>query len=127
MPIILKVIHSRDQPRNVLLPLAVRVSDSCRPSTEVTIWFEGRVNRVEVVTKNGILDGNFLAVIINNSNFFILNNLVRRDELEAPVPVGLAQVLSSFGPCFLVDLELLGLLNRGSLKDLLQKHQDLQL
>lgn len=74
---------------------------------------------MESVTKNRIWDRRLRSVIIDDLDVSFADELCRRDELETPIPVRLAEILSCLRPCFLVDGELGGGLNSSCLKDLL--------
>jgi hypothetical protein len=118
--------HSLDQPRDVLLQPRVRIPNSDRRVSEsegTVTAVEGWINRVETVTKDGVWDSSLFSVIIDNLDVSFADKLRRRDELEAPIPVGLTKIQSRLRPCLLVDSELGGGLNSSGLKDLLSYDQ----
>ncbi len=74
---------------------------------------------MESITQNGIWDSRFRSIIVDDLDILFADKLFRRNELEAPIPVGLTKVLSRLYPILLVDSEFGSGLYGSGLKELL--------
>lgn len=62
---------------------------------------------MEVVPKNGISDRDFSSIVIDDLDFFKLDDLIGGNKCKACVPVGLTQILGGLSPGLLINGELL--------------------
>ena len=85
------------------------MTKGCLP---LIIWrLKAKVNGVENISSQGVIDWAFGIVIFDNSNRLQPDDFHGWDAVGCPIPIGSTQILSGLHPMFRIDNVVLGYLD----------------